>query len=123
MLKPLPVTDVMRNGYADLQESVEYAAHAVAILAVESQLNLTVTKRSAKNGGGYDYYLGSSSVSENFLASEARLEVTGTLSHARYAIYNTVTGKQKRLNVPRKTKAYIVGVDFRRPYVILQEAY
>lgn len=123
------VDDQMRRSFADATEATEYGATAVAILVVERCERLTVWERSAKDGGGFDYYLtpdeaspaGEADEPENFLAAAtSRLEVSGILKGSTDDVRYRWNAKMRRATSrPGRLPLLVAVVEFGAPLILL----
>ena len=114
----------LRACYADHQEATEEGACGVAIAYLLHAHNRHVLTRAAKDGGGFDYFIGPTSVPNIFSGSADRLEVSGVLHGDDYACRKRL--KEKKEQVCRHDangqQRFAVVVGFREPAVWLEVA-
>lgn len=114
------VDQKMRDSRNDMENTVEHGAYCLAMLVVEKEVGLKVTKQSQKRTG-FDYWLSSSN--DKGLQGYARLEVSGILNgtkhQVRYRLKEKMqqTKKSDNLNIP----AYVVVVEFSKPQAIISK--
>jgi hypothetical protein len=105
------VTKKLLASWADMEETVEYAASGFACLLIEELTDFTLLERSRK-GTGFDYWL--KYKDDPLFQSKARMEISGILKGSLSNLNNRVkiklaqVKKSAELNLP----AYVVVVEF-----------
>ena len=110
------VTEQMLNCYNDHEVATELGAYGIAVLLIRDLTEYTVIRRSTKSTG-IDYWLGTKKKSnDNFLAEQARLEVSGIRKGNLSTLKRRV--KEKLAQTTRsagKLPAYVVVIQFGTP--------
>jgi len=111
------VTNELRRNYGDLQRATDFAACAIALLLVPELTGLTAI-RQASIGTTIDYYLAPQSQDDVLLFNDtARLEVSGILKeNPSNTVDRRVKTKLRRLKPDRGLPAFVVVVEFSRPW-------
>lgn len=110
------VTAQIKRNWADMQETLEYGATAIAILLASKITTYTCIERSSK-GTGFDYWLGNEN-SLGIFQQKARLEISGILSESATntldsRIKTKITQTQK--SAALKLDAHICVTEFSNP--------
>lgn len=110
------------DSYNDLQEATEYGATALALMLVVNHLKMVVIKRSPKDNGGFDYYIGPNKTV--LFQGMSRLEVAGTLHGGDTEISTRMNRKVKQLSKSAASgqPGYAVVVGFQQRSVKVQQA-
>lgn len=114
------VDQKMRDSRNDMENTVEHGAYCLAMLVIEKEVGLKVTKQSQKRTG-FDYWLSSSN--DKGLQGYARLEVSGILKGTKHQVSYRLkekvqqTQKSDNLNIP----AYVVVVEFSTPQAFIRK--
>ena len=103
----------------DHQEATEAGATGIALILMYTQMNLSVCRRSAKDGGGFDYYLAPPGHKAVLFQQTSRLEISGTLKDGRSEITQRVRKKSAQIKKSSHLglPGYVVVVGFRDPAV------
>lgn len=117
VLERLEVSRQMMLSHQDEEEATELGACGIAILAVQSLMDLVVLRRSRK-GTGYDYWL--SLAEDTFLEHGERLEVSGIRKGSEAVIRARLAEKMRRIQRFRNASPAWIGiVEFGRPLLHL----
>lgn len=113
------VSEQVRDANADLQETTEFGACAIAILLVLNLTTFTVRKRANKSTG-VDYWLCLPDGPEPFIEA-ARLEVSGILRGDLTELKSRAKQKigQTSQSDKRKLPAYIIVSEFSNPMAFM----
>jgi hypothetical protein len=105
---------------ADLQESTEYGAYAIAFLIIREITGKTVLERSAK-GPGFDFWIGDEEPVDLPFQGLTRLEVSGILSGSDADVQARARVKRRQV-APSDAwgPALIAIIEFGRPVIRLE---
>jgi hypothetical protein len=121
-LKWIPIRNAHYQTHADLEESTEYGAYAVAIVVALKVTGFPCVERSAK-GTGIDFWLVDRSDEHGVFQHSARLEVSGIFRGAEKAI--AARASQKRLQTaPTDAQGfpvYVAIIEFSSPEATLSK--
>lgn len=121
---PHPDQDQLRACYADHQEATEEGACGVAIAYLHHTHKRHVIARAAKDGGGFDYFVGPTTVTSIFGGSVDRLEVSGVLHGDEHACRKRLAQKKEQVcrHAANGQQRFAVVVGFREPAVWMEVA-
>ena len=112
------VTDQHRRAFADIQETTEYSATAIAFLLIRELTEFTTIER-AKKGTNIDYFLSSKSDTDKLIFNHtSRLEISGILKESENnSVDKRISTKINRLKqFDDDQSTYIIVVEHSRPW-------
>jgi hypothetical protein len=108
------ITEQILAAWDNEDETIEFAACAIAILLILKLTPYTIVRR-ARKGEGVDYWLSDKNAEYPFQET-ARLEVSGILKGSPGMIKARVTQKKNQTRpTDGATPAYIIVVEFSKP--------
>lgn len=112
------ITDAHSRTHADLEESTEYGAYAIAIVVAVRVTGLCSVERSAK-GTGIDFCLMGGSDQRGIFQQAARLEVSGIFRGLKSAMMTRLSQKLSQTSPSDAgvLPAYVAIVEFSSPEV------
>lgn len=116
------VDDQQRRCYADMQETTEWGACAVAILMIKEAMGKVVIERS-KKGTGFDYWISDSDKDWDTLPFEgaARLEVSGILNGTKTQIDSRIKQKKNQIKpTDHLASGFVAVVEFGSPIACVE---
>ncbi len=118
----LKVTDQMQRCWNDEEYTTEQAAYGIALMVMQRLTNFTVVER-ARQGTGFDYWLGTSTESiETPFHKSVRLEVSGIRRGDRRQIRSIVKQKLEQVKpTDDLAPACIAVIEFSQPSVWVVE--
>jgi hypothetical protein len=118
------VTERMRRSWKDAIEAADDSATGVAILLIQELEGMTVVERSVTSTG-FDYWMGPDDKDDDELIfqDKVRLEISGINKGRNSHVMSRVKEKLKQTEQSDSwnLKAYVIVVEFSRPYTWVEK--
>jgi hypothetical protein len=116
------INDQQQRCYADMQETAEWGACAIAILMIKEATGKVVIERS-KKGTGFDYWIGDSADDWSLpFEGAARLEVSGILQGTKSQIDVRMKRKKDQIKpTDHLAVGFVAVVEFGSPIACVEK--